>query len=386
MDMKVYKKCRYQNIYKNIKNGNYIISINKPIKTSITKIDGKKIFNIDEAIKIRDNALIRQQKATEVLHKEDFDTLWNKYIDECKLIKKQAYNTILRKEKDYNKYLKNKITKPLNKTDKNFWANFIDNLNCSNKQKNEIMKNIKAFFNWSIANEYLLSNPVGNIKNYKVEKTEMKFWTPEEIQKFFKYINKDIEIESTEKKKIAYRTKIFTLICFNLGDRVGETRALTFDCFDNKTSTVKIKHSINYDLKSTDFLSDTKNYQSQRVIDISDKLIKEINKYNLFLKKDCNIDVKDNSIIFFNYETNKPYSDVALRKAFYKYCDEAGVPKIRMYDLRHTYVATMMAEGKDLYLFSKRIGHSSINTTINKYGHLSDKVKKELATSTDKYC
>lgn len=56
-----------------------------------------------------------------------------------------------------------------------------------------------------------------------------------------------------------------------------------------------------------------------------------------------------------------------------------------MYDLRHTYVATMMAEGKELYHISKRIGHNNYNTTINKYGHLSDNVKKEIAESTDKY-
>ena len=56
-----------------------------------------------------------------------------------------------------------------------------------------------------------------------------------------------------------------------------------------------------------------------------------------------------------------------------------------MYDLRHTYVATMMLEEKELYLFSRRIGHSSIATTVNKYGHLSNKVRKETAKVTDKY-
>ena len=56
-----------------------------------------------------------------------------------------------------------------------------------------------------------------------------------------------------------------------------------------------------------------------------------------------------------------------------------------MYDLRHTYAATMMAEGKEAYMFSKRMGHKNIGTTINKYGHLSEQIKKEVAQSTDKY-
>ena len=74
-----------------------------------------------------------------------------------------------------------------------------------------------------------------------------------------------------------------------------------------------------------------------------------------------------------------------LRKEFYYYCDKAQVTKIRMYDLRHTYVATMMEEGKELYHISSRIEHSNYSTTVNKYGHLSDKTRNEIAEITDKY-
>ena len=179
--------------------------------------------------------------------------------------------------------------------------------------------------------------------------------------------------------------KILILINFSLGDRIGETRALTFDCFDPKLNIVRIKHSINYNTKSDDFLSNTKNYHSQRDVDISQKLIEEVNDYKYFLENFTDRDVKDNDMIFFNYKTNRPYSDAHLRKLFYKYCNKAGVTKIRMYDLRHTYVATMMGEGKELYHISRRLGHSSYATTVNKYGHLSAQVRREIAEVTDKY-
>ena len=58
---------------------------------------------------------------------------------------------------------------------------------------------------------------------------------------------------------------------------------------------------------------------------------------------------------------------------FYKYCELANVSKTRLYDLRHTYVALMMYEGKELYQISVRIGHSNYSTTVNKYGHLENK-------------
>ena len=44
-----------------------------------------------------------------------------------------------------------------------------------------------------------------------------------------------------------------------------------------------------------------------------------------------------------------------------------------------------MTEGKELYQISERLGHSNYNTTVNKYGHLSNQIRKEIAQSTDKY-
>lgn len=384
MDMKIYKKTRYQNIYKH-KNGNYVISMSKPVKTSISRVDGKKITSIDEAIKIRDNVSIRQQKAIETLHKEDFDTLWDKYIDDCKYAKKQAYNTIARKSKTYNKYLKGKITIPMTKTNKDFWTKFINNIDCSIKQKNQIIKTLRAFFNWNIKNNFICNNPVQNISYYKIEKTEMKYWVPQELKSILNVINEDKQSTDFNTRKNAYIVGLIIVIGFSLGDRIGETRALTYDCISEKDKTIRINHSINYDTKSNDFVSNTKTYSSDRIVDITDKLINEVKEYKEFLKIDCEINVKDTDLILFNYKINKPYSDVILRRKFYYYCNKANVTKIRIYDLRHTYVATMMAEGKELYQFSKRIGHSNINTTISKYGHLSNEIRKEIAQSTDKY-
>lgn len=358
--------------------------MSKPIKTSISRIDHRKISSIEEAIKVRDSIPLKQQRASEVIHKESFDILWNKYIFYCENVEKLAYNTILRRKKTYKKYLFNQIDIPLVKTDKIFWTEFIEGIDTTLKQKNEIIRLLNTFFNWCVREELLNKNPIANLRYYKVERAEMKYWIPDELKTFLETINSSIKNGCQKEVELAYRVKIFTLIGFNLGDRVGETRALTFNSFDKVKEVVKISHSINYNTKSNDFLGNTKTYYSQRVIDVSDKLIIEIEKYKDFLIK-CGYNVTDDSIIFFNYVTDKPFSDTTLRKQFYKFCDLAKIKRIRMYDLRHTYVATMMMEGKELYHISKRVGHSSYSTTVNKYGHLSNQVRKEIAHSTDKY-
>lgn len=387
MNLKIYEKTRWENILRHKKNKNYIVRLNVDgVRTSVS-VDskGNKIFDIETAKQIRDNQVIIQNKRITTKHKEDIDTLWAKYMEACEIIKKQAYNTLLRKTKSYNKYLKGKITIPLSKTTKEFWSKYIDTLTCTDKQKNELIKSLKAFMNWCIEENLLLFNPITKIKRYKVTKAEMKYWTPNEIKDFLLNINKLIEeSEDVIFKKQALMVKTIVVIGFTQGDRIGETRALTFDCFDKERKNLKIYHSINYNRKE-DPLASTKNYQSQRDLLITAKLLEQIDLYKEFLKDYMNFDVKDSDFLFFNYATDKPYTDATLRKQFKRFCNLCKVKEIRLYDLRHTFVALMMYEGKELYQIQQHLGHSNFSTTANEYGHLATEIKKGIAKSADKY-
>jgi hypothetical protein len=49
---------------------------------------------------------------------------------------------------------------------------------------------------------------------------------------------------------------------------------------------------------------------------------------------------------------------------------ERGVAPFRFHDLRHTHVAWLIAGGVPLPHIQARLGHESITTTIDTYGHL----------------
>lgn len=370
---KIYEKTRYPNIYRHIKNGNFFI---RHKGTAISTINGKKIYDIKVAKDYKAKLELNLKKIEQSSNSYLFKDLWSEYIEYCKDIMKLSFNTLKKKKVFYNCYYKELETKKVNNILREDIIDFINSQDTSDKQKNEILKHLRAFFNWCENNKELLStNPTKNIKYIKVPKVEMKYWNIEEFSTFISYIEKDTS-------EIGRRTKILTLLGLYLGDRIGESRALTWDSINESHCTIQISHSINYDTKSSDFLSSTKTYSSDRVVDVSEKLIIELNKYKDYL---INKQINIKNLIFYNYNTNRPYSDVTLRKAFYKYSELANVPKIRMYDLRHTYVALMMADGWKLYHISKRLGHSNYSTTVNKYGHLEYNVRKEIAKTTDKY-
>lgn len=380
MNLKIYEKTRYQNIYRNKKNKNYIIQITEP-KTTISSIGGNKIYKLEEALKIRDNPKITQQKKAELAFRGGFDELWDKYINYCQFELKLSYMTQKKKNLMFNKHLRGKMP-PVSKISKEFLAKYINSLDISNKQKNELIdKILKPFFKYCLDNEYIIKNPISTIKKYKCIKEEMKYWLPENVKTFFDYTNKILDIKKDE---TVYRIKMLVLLTFTLGDRVGETRALTFGSI--KGNTVMIKNSINYHPSGNDFVTFTKTRSSVRDIEVSDKVIEEINKYRNYLTNDLEYNITDDTLIFFNHKNNKPYTDTALRKQFYKVCECANVPKIRLYDLRHTYTVIALAyDDIDMWAVSHRLGHTDIKTTLRNYNHIVDKTRKEMAQSTDKY-
>ena len=43
---------------------------------------------------------------------------------------------------------------------------------------------------------------------------------------------------------------------------------------------------------------------------------------------------------------------------------------IRVHDLRHSHIAFLIEKGVQPLVIAKRVGHDSVNTTMNIYGHL----------------
>ena len=93
MDLKVYEKTRYQNIYRHIKNKNYLVRINKPVRTSITLINGQRILRLEDALKVRDNPKNKTTKKVDTSVLSNFDAVYIIYYLLKNKTLKYAQNT-----------------------------------------------------------------------------------------------------------------------------------------------------------------------------------------------------------------------------------------------------------------------------------------------------
>ena len=72
-----------------------------------------------------------------------------------------------------------------------------------------------------------------------------------------------------------------------------------------------------------------------------------------------------------------------LTQNFHKLSEEAGLKRITVHGLRHSHVSLLISKKYDIFEISKRIGHKSIKTTQDIYGHLFDDVQKSIANDLD---
>jgi integrase len=69
---------------------------------------------------------------------------------------------------------------------------------------------------------------------------------------------------------------------------------------------------------------------------------------------------------------------VEIKKAWRALLDRAGIKKLRVHDLRHSFASQLVNSGASLELIGAMLGHSSPTTTA-RYAHLYDSVQREAA-------
>ena len=74
-----------------------------------------------------------------------------------------------------------------------------------------------------------------------------------------------------------------------------------------------------------------------------------------------------------------PLSPDTVSHAFPKALTKAGLPHIRFHDLRHTHATLMLKQGVHPKIVSERLGHASINITLDTYSHVMPGMQENAA-------
>jgi integrase len=68
-----------------------------------------------------------------------------------------------------------------------------------------------------------------------------------------------------------------------------------------------------------------------------------------------------------------------LDRHFHPAVKRAKLRKVRFHNIRHTYATLLIDQGEHQKYIQNQMGHSSINVTMDSYGHLMNPVNREAS-------
>ncbi|AFJ61904.1 MULTISPECIES: site-specific integrase [Bacillus] len=204
------------------------------------------------------------------------------------------------------------------------------------------------------------------------------------------YINSDdISFFLKIARQDNYLYYIFFKTLLETGMRKGEAAALQRKDIDLKNNYIHINKSLDFQVKEgEERFGETKTYESERRIKISNSLAKELTAHMKYLN--------DNRIVFnevyeheldlvFCREDGKPLPKSTLFNALNRILKKSGLNKMPIHGLRHTHAVLLLESGATMKFVQERLGHKNITITSDVYSHISEKLENSSVDGYEEY-
>lgn len=235
--------------------------------------------------------------------------------------------------------------------------------------KKTLFTNLKSIFKFAHVHFGVSNDPfikTAPIKKPNVIKSNKIETIP--IKTFKKFYECMATIKDGEWKDTAamYWTLYFT------GLRISECASLTFNDVDDKYIYVNKQY-----IRGIWQTPKTKNSIRKVAIDRKTRQLinDQYNKYKTYPGFD------KTWFVFSGYRFMNPE---VFRNRKNTVCKKIGIPEFKIHALRHSHASNLIEAGVNMYKISKRLGHASIRTTMDIYGHLLDTEEKEILSVLEK--
>jgi integrase len=74
--------------------------------------------------------------------------------------------------------------------------------------------------------------------------------------------------------------------------------------------------------------------------------------------------------LLFVWPNGNPLHPDTISALFHKHCEAAGLPRIRLHDVRHSYATAALMAGVSPKIISERLGHATSAFTLQVYSHV----------------
>jgi integrase len=206
----------------------------------------------------------------------------------------------------------------------------------------------------------------------KAKKTA--WWTSEELARFVE-VSKAPTFGATPRQA---HDEALAAMYATTGCRRGEALALRWsDVAGNKLSISKSR-TLTASKENED---DPKTESGSREIGLDPDTVKSLDRWRKAQMREAERfgPGYGSEPYIFTDESGQPWRPSKTSTWFLSAVRKAGLPRIRLHDVRHSYASAALADKKDLVVLSRRLGHSNIATTIDLYVKVDQNADQDFA-------
>jgi integrase len=129
--------------------------------------------------------------------------------------------------------------------------------------------------------------------------------------------------------------------------------------------------------------SEPKTRMSRRSIDLDERTVQVMRDWRKVQDEDreewTTVGVWEEHGLVFTQRNGRPLDPDHFSQDFVRLSREAGLPRIRLHDARHSHATLLLAAGVDPKVASERLGHHSVAFTLDVYSHVVPGMQAEAA-------
>ena len=231
--------------------------------------------------------------------------------------------------------------------------------------------NIRKCLQCAFVEDLIPTNPADKVQKPRGENYNAHFYDSEQIKELLKFA------EGTDIEPVI-------VLCVYYGLRRSEAIGLKWNAVNFKDKTIHICNTITKmrkicEKERTKYASSNRTLPLVHSVESYLKKLKAEQEKNKKLFGNC---YKENDYVCIKADGTLIQPDEASAK-FRSLLNKKKMPIIRLHDLRHSCASMLIAQGVDIKVIQEWLGHSSISTTGNIYGHLQFKQKVSTGVLID---
>ena len=175
------------------------------------------------------------------------------------------------------------------------------------------------------------------------------------------------------------------LVGATTGMRRGEICGLCWDSVNLDKGVIIVQRQLVVLKDGLKLEETTKSESGKRNIPLTDDAIAELKAYRRQQAQEkllLGAAYQDNNLVFCK-EDGSFIDPREFTKWFQKHLEAAGLPRVRLHDLRHTHATLLLEKGVHAKIVQERLGHSSITVTLDLYSHVAPGLQEQAARALD---